>query len=159
MEEQQRRAKSTTETTQLLGFRWSSPAQPRFERLRDKRIKELEEERGWERWERWERGTATGYEKKWLGMSYSTVIPCYTMLYHVIPCYTMLYHWRPNKSRVAIVSYCTMLPFSIVGCWEVSRLYRNYPYHHNPGKPSIVHIYIYIHIYIYTILITNQQSE
>jgi hypothetical protein len=89
MEEQQRRAKSTTETTRLSC--WVSadvPARPRFERLRDKRIKELEEVgMGWD-----------GNGERLLGMSFTMfyhVIPCFTMFYHVIPCYTMLYHVIP----------------------------------------------------------------
>ena len=87
------------------------------------------ESKNWKRWgwERWERGTAPGYE-----------------LYHVIPCYT------PNKSRVAIPSYCTMLPLQ--HCWMLGSIQI-------VGITHIIIILVNHQLFIYTILITNQQSE
>ena len=106
------------------------PAHPRFERLRDKRIKELEEVG---------MGTMGTGNGAWVW-----VIPCYTMLYLVIPCYT------PNKSRVAIPSYCTMLPLQ--HCWMLGSIQI-------VGITHIIIILVNHQLFIYTILITNQQSE
>ena len=65
------------------------------------------ESKNWKRWG-WEEGTMGTGNGAWVW-----VIPCYTMLYHVIHRINLEWQYLP------IVLCCR---FSIVGCWEVSRL-------------------------------------